>query len=232
MATFPRDSAAAGRDPSLVWFNLGADGVHNIEYKEKESQPLKANKDFELRKGARASFMSLASLHPRKGLEMLLDAFEILWARGVDVDLVLTGRVYSGPDPLVLRIKNHPRLNLNLFYAGYVSDRALEKLFAQCDGLIYPSLDEGFGLPVVEALDAGVPVFLRDIPVMREAAGSNPVRWFADDGPDSIAAVVAAYLDKPPGERQRQPGSLALLTWAQTSLQMLAFLGISVQKDE
>lgn len=227
ISMFPRAPDAVGAEPVLAWFHLGADGLQNVEYKEKTSQPLKATQAFELRKGARASFMCLASLHPRKALEMLIDAFDILWEKGMDVDLVLTGRIYSRANPVVARIENHPRLNKTLFYTGYVTDRALEKLLGECDGLIFPSYDEGFGLPVVEAMRAGVPVLLRDIPVFREVAAGRAVSWFADEGPEAIAAAVAEFLDNPPPSSVAGQADSALVTWSQVAVHMLDFVGVA-----
>ena len=55
-----------------------------------------------------------------------------------------------------------------IVFTGYVDDDALKQYVVQSDGMIFPSLYEGFGLPPLEALAAGIPVMCSDIPVLRE----------------------------------------------------------------
>jgi len=74
--------------------------------------------------------------------------------------------------------KDYPHLQLVVVGEGFkenVSDARLNGLYRSCKCLVYPSLYEGFGLPILEAFAAGAPVIASDIPVFREIAGKAAV---------------------------------------------------------
>ena len=74
--------------------------------------------------------------------------------------------------------KDYPHLQLVVVGEGFkenVSDARLNGLYRSCKCLVYPSLYEGFGLPILEAFAAGAPVIASDIPVFREIAGSAAI---------------------------------------------------------
>lgn len=70
----------------------------------------------------------------------------------------------------------------------------LPLLYAHALAFVFPSLSEGFGLPILEAMDAGCPALLSDIPVMREI-GSTAALYFPPKDMDSIRACVASVVD-------------------------------------
>ncbi|MBL3940675.1 glycosyltransferase family 4 protein, partial [Bacteroides thetaiotaomicron] len=63
-----------------------------------------------------------------------------------------------------------------------IDDAALADLYARVDGLLFASEGEGFGLPIVEAAQHGLPLLLRDLPVFREVAGEHATYFSASDG--------------------------------------------------
>ena len=85
---------------------------------------------------------------------------------------------------------------------GRVDDAALQRLVAGCAGLVMPSLDEGFGLPVVEAAAAGRPVAASDIPVMREVCAPGTV-FAPPTDVEAWAQALVALLAAPDGEADR-----------------------------
>ncbi|MCW2600292.1 MAG: glycosyl transferase, group 1 [Frankiales bacterium] len=98
---------------------------------------------------------------------------------------------------------------------GYLDDAALSSVVAGAAAVILPSHDEGFGLPVLEALAAGTPVVASDLAAHREVGGEVAV--YAPPGdPEAIAAALVGVLDAPgdPGPRRRHA---APFTWERTA---------------
>jgi glycosyltransferase involved in cell wall biosynthesis len=95
---------------------------------------------------------------------------------------------------------------------GYLDDERLRPVVAGASALVLPSLDEGFGLPVLEALAAGTPVIASDLPVLREVGGT--VTSYAEPGnPAAFAAALATVLAGP-GDPAPRRAHGAGYTWA------------------
>ncbi|MBK6025174.1 glycosyltransferase involved in cell wall biosynthesis [Brevundimonas nasdae] len=140
--------------------------------------------------------LTVGTLEPRKGHNELLDAFAEIWSRNGSTKLVLVGREGWSVEGLMARIRSHPELGHRLFYFDKASDEALMRLYEACDGVIIPSLAEGYGLPLIEALGYGKPVLARDIEVFRvhENAG---VRYFpAYSSPQTFADRILSWMDE------------------------------------
>ena len=100
----------------------------------------------------------LGTLEPRKNVGVLLDAYTRVLERRQDVPpLVLAGRETPAASAWLERLRSAP-LAGHVRHVGYVAAAQREELFRSARLLVMPSLDEGFGLPALEAMSAGVPV--------------------------------------------------------------------------
>jgi len=139
--------------------------------------------------GPRAPYLlAVGTLEPRKNIPLLLDAFRLLRAQGRDLQLVLVGR-QGWADSLPLGdVAAHVRL------AGSVPDSELAELYAGASCFVLPSLYEGFGLCLAEAMAAGAPAVASDIAALRELAGDT-VRYAPPHSPDAFAEAIGRALD-------------------------------------
>ena len=115
--------------------------------------------------------LSLGTLEPRKNVETLVEACDLLWRRGARApDLVLAGGSGWKTSALFDRIARSP-FRGRIHLAGYAGREAARRLYQAADVFVYPSLEEGFGLPVLEAMACGIPVVASTAEALREVAG-------------------------------------------------------------
>jgi glycosyltransferase involved in cell wall biosynthesis len=114
--------------------------------------------------------LSVGTLEPRKNIARLCEAFRILWHQSDKRwGLVLTGGKGWKDGPIHQALGEMPVGAVRL--TGYVPDEDLPALYSLADAVVYPSLYEGFGLPVVEAMACGTPVVTSDRSSLPEVSG-------------------------------------------------------------
>ena len=148
----------------------------------------------------RAPFiLYVGTVEPRKNLPGLLRAFARVKAAGAPHRLVVAGRRgWGGPD--VAALAAGLDLADRVDCRGYVSDGERDRLYREAAAVVYPSLYEGFGLPVLEAMAHGTPVVASDVSAIPEVAGDAAL--LAD--PRDDAALAAKILEALTPERSRE----------------------------
>lgn len=134
-------------------------------------------------------FVIVGSIEPRKGHQAVLDAFERRWARGEPDALLIIGKIGWQVEALMDRLDRHPEAGRRLFHVYDATDAMLREALGRADAGVIASFVEGFGLPLVEGLAAGLPMIASDIPVFREIAGENVV-YFTPGDPAALDAAI------------------------------------------
>ena len=137
-------------------------------------------------------YLMVATFDPRKNHHYLLDAFDLIWENRNDLRLCLIGRVGSLCDDVVQRIRNHPAYGKQLFAFHDIRDFELQHCYKTCRGVIFPSIVEGFGLPIVESLWFGKKTFASDTPIHREVGGSDCV-YFDLNNPSTLVDEIEKW---------------------------------------
>jgi len=135
------------------------------------------------------SFICVGTIEPRKNLGLLVDAFEKYVQRGGSGQLILIGRKGWMCDKFIERLTQHPLFATRLHWFNDIDDDNLAWSYRNASALIFPSLVEGFGLPLVEALSHGTPVIASDIEVFREIAEGH-VHFFPPTDALSLAQLM------------------------------------------
>jgi glycosyltransferase involved in cell wall biosynthesis len=116
----------------------------------------------------------VGTLQPRKNLTGLLDAFADLVREGKDLHLAIVGKRGWLYEPLFARVRELG-LEERVHFAGYVPQADLPALLSGARALVLPSLYEGFGFPVLEAMACGTPVVCSDVASLPEVAGDAAI---------------------------------------------------------
>jgi glycosyltransferase involved in cell wall biosynthesis/SAM-dependent methyltransferase len=214
--------------PSISHFHLGAD----IEEAAQSQSSSSLEKAFLVQLGAVPTFLMVGTLEPRKGHQQILAAFDVLWAQGVEVNLVLVGKEGWAVEQLVQDLRAHPQLGKRLFWLQGLSDADLTELYSASCALIAASEAEGFGLPLIEAAQHKLPIIARDIPVFREVAGEYAF-YFQGGLPDDLAQAMKQWLEL--FEKGAQPLSdeMPWLHWSESAAVLKRLvLGVAEETDE
>jgi glycosyltransferase involved in cell wall biosynthesis len=145
--------------------------------------------------------LCVAAKRPHKNQELLVRALPLL---PEDVSLVLAGH----PEPYDRTLRaTAARLGIadRVRFPGYVPDRDLEGLWRLAAAAAFPTLAEGFGLPVLEAMARGVPVACSDIPVLREVGG-DAAAYFDPRDEAGAAEAIAGLLSRDGGAARAAAG--------------------------
>lgn len=148
-----------------------------------------------------AVVLMVGTIDPRKGHLAVLDAVETLWQQGVEMTLVVIGRPASRVEPVIARLKQlqqHDVPGQQLLWQDNCDDGGLEWWYQRAQWLLAASEGEGYGLPILEAAQRGVPVLARDIPVFREVAPAG-TQFFAGD--QQLVEAIQGCLQCQPSRR-------------------------------
>ncbi|HLJ45401.1 MAG TPA: glycosyltransferase family 1 protein [Bryobacteraceae bacterium] len=157
--------------------------------------------------------LCVSTLHPHKNLERLI---RVHGSMPDAPQLVLTG--LRGFAAEKLERAAGPRVR----FTGWIPRQELYELYRCARAFIYPSTFEGFGMPVLEAMAAGVPVACSNIPPLREVAGPYAV-YFAPNDDNAMKSAIEMVLTNP-GSGEPARARAANYTWEETARQTLGYL--------
>ncbi len=183
-----------------------------------------AEASLRVRDAAAVSYLLMVgTIEPRKCHALALDAMELLWARGATPRLVIAGKEGWMVSGLMERLRAHPRLGSELHVVEHPTDAEITALYDRAGGLLFLSRGEGFGLPLVEAANHGIPILCSDLPVFHEIAGEFATYVSSDD-----SGTLAETIDEWWGRRSTGavPDTRAMPrhTWEQSAEALLSVL--------
>ena len=172
-----------------VVYNGVNEGFHPVPYEKQVETKEKYTK-------GREFFLYVGAIQPRKNLINLLKAFSIFKKRQrSEMKLVLAGRL-AWKNGAFLQLLQTYKYREDVLLTHHLEQRELERLMAAAYALVYPSLFEGFGVPVLEGMKSGVPVLTSADSSMQEIAEDAALYFDPTDHADMAEKLMLIYKDE------------------------------------
>ena len=158
------------------------------------------------------SFLMLGTIEPRKNHALILKIWERFWDKMKDASpkLILVGRRGWENEAVFRQLDSEPMMGRTVIEAGTPDDATLAAYFASTTALLFPSLAEGYGLPLAEALGAGVPCIASDLDALREVGGDVP-EYLSPKDSQAWTRTVLSYAR--PGSTRRVEQLHRMASW-------------------
>ncbi len=166
------------------------------------------------------AYLTVGTIEPRKNHRYLLDAFDKIWLKFPNVPLCIVGRVGTGSEEVMARILSHPNYGTRLFMFHDLTDTELDYCYSHAKALLFPSHAEGFGLPIIESLNHGLPVFASNIPIHKEV-GKTFCSYFDINDSGSLANMIIDIETKGKMPEVKDSKEYKLLTWKESCRELL-----------
>lgn len=149
----------------------------------------------------------IGGIDPRKNVKAMIKAYHILINRISDISLVMVGRLEGQRDfPALKGLISDLGLRDKIIFPGYIGDDDLPAVYSGAEALIFASIYEGFGLPILESLSCGTPVVASRSSAIPEAAGEMAIYCDVEKPAELAAAMERALSDSNEKERFRTGG--------------------------
>jgi alpha-1,2-rhamnosyltransferase len=169
-------------------------------------------------------FLMVGTIEPRKNHRQVLEVFQKLWIEGVNARLAVVGAWDWKSEELLSEMVRHPEAGRRLLLIRDASDVDLQWLYENATALIMASEVEGFGLPIVEARQVGLPVICSDIPVFAELAAPG-TEFFRLGNVEDLSRLIRSHLAS---RRPRDRTAKGWITWRESARQLLAAIRLAV----
>jgi glycosyltransferase involved in cell wall biosynthesis len=165
--------------------------------------------------------LCVGTLQARKNQLRLIDAFESI-AHRIPHTLVLVGRDGSGADEVHGRLAQHPNPRIRLL--GFFPEKQLSALYSGAEAVVFPSLWEGFGLPILEAMVCDTPVLTSNISSLAEVAGDAALTVDPRSTEDIADKLYCLLTDENLRESLRQRGRMRAkkFSWPESARRIAA----------
>jgi glycosyltransferase involved in cell wall biosynthesis len=167
----------------------------------------------------------LGTLQPRKNIPALIEAYAKIKNQLPGVRLVLAGGKSHNYDPRIdVMLKNHALSEEDVIFPGFILEEDKKAVMLLAGSFCFPSLYEGFGIPILEAFSAKLPSVVSQIPPHAEVAGNAAV-FFRPKDPDALSASLVKIMSDEKLRSvllAREIDRLKLFSWEKTTRKILS----------
>ena len=196
-------------------FTLGADFDKNYSGSKEIRETL-----IELYRSRSSVYLTVSTIEPRKNHRLVYEALKLLWANGLDITWIIVGRMGWKTEILQQEMQKDEAYQDKLWIYNDLSDLELHYCYQHSKALIFPSIVEGYGLPIIESLKNGLPVVASDTPIHREVGGDKII-YFDLNGPDSLASLLSDIEKGNRSLKRIDRDSITIPSWDQSAKELL-----------
>ena len=196
-------------------FTLGADFDRQKNENEPVRRSLKA-----LFKEKIPIYLTVATIEPRKNHRFVFETFKKLWDNHPDIIWIIVGRSGWKTEALQKEMRESGAYKEKLWIFNDLNDSELHYCYRHSKALIYPSIIEGYGLPIIESLKNRLPVLASDTPIHREVGGEN-ILYFDLAKPDSLVSLISDIEKGAMALKEIDTENIAQSTWDQSAGELL-----------
>ena len=164
--------------------------------------------------------LMVGTIEPRKNHQLVLDAFD----KGLDdlgINIIFAGRIGWIKQEFLDRMYNHKQYGKRIFHIDKASNADIDYLYKNAFVVAFPTHMEGFGLPLVEALERQTPVVATNIDVLKEI-GKNYCEYFEDDNVDDFIKCVRKLMKQSNYEgKKKLLKNYQVFTWDESAKIMM-----------
>ena len=205
--------AEEGLARPVCHFYMGADFTNAAPQRARAAIPITPRRE--------PVVLSVSTIEPRKNYSYALELCSRLWSQGFHFRYVIVGNIGWSSTGFVSAMRRHPEFGRRLIHYEGLDDARVAELYRGSACYLSTSLNEGFGLPLMEAFWHGLPALCSDIPIFRETCGAN-ARYLPLQDAGAAAEQLGPFLDasgKRSGGQASElwPAPPALLSWRQSA---------------
>lgn len=169
----------------------------------------------------------MGRIEKRKNIRMIIEAFELFMKSNKkrEAKLVLAGKEGFGFEEIKNAVLKSPYCG-SIYLPGYVSETEKKKLYKNADIFLFPSLAEGFGLPILEAMSYGIPVITSEFGAVAETAGRGAVLINSSNAKSLAGAMKTLYTNREKRTELRKRGyeNLKRFSWQKCAQETWEYL--------
>ena len=226
MEYFERENVAI-EHYSFDHFALGADFDTRPSNDEEIRESL-----IELYRSEASIYLTVSTIEPRKNHRFVYEAMKRVWRNYPDITWVIVGRSGWKTEALQQKMREDPAYQDRLWILSDLSDAELRYCYRHSKALLFPSIVEGYGLPIIESLKNGLPVLASDTPIHREV-GKEMIDYFDLTDPDSLSSLIGAIERGSVDLKRVDTEKIAIPTWDQSAGELLEkIIAMSEQKSK
>jgi hypothetical protein len=173
--------------------------------------------------------LCVGTVEPRKNHERLLDAFELACREAkAPLRLTIVGGGHSIEPDLAVRVRARVDANPHVEWREKADDQQIARLYGACDFSVYPSIEEGFGMPILESLHYGKPVICADFGAMLEVADGGGCLTVDVRDAEALAGAMVRLADSPEerGRLAEEAKKRPVRSWRDYAVDLASKLGL------